>query len=135
MLADVESAFRRTVTGPVAPDTTQESVRKLFQEPEVVLVEQPDVLDLVAQDGHPLDAHAPREAGVLLRVVADRFEHCRVHHASAENLDPAGLLAHRAAGAVARPAADVDLGARLRVGKEARAEAQPRPGAEHLARE
>ena len=68
-------------------------------------------------------------------VVADRLEHRGVHHAAAEDLDPAGLLAHRAAGAVALPAADVDFGARLGVREEARAEPQPRPLAEHLARE
>ena len=40
------------------------------------------------------------------------------------------LLAHRAAGALALDAADVDFGARLGVGEEARAEAHLRAGAE-----
>src|SRR5258706_8698774 len=105
---------------------TSPLVRELLQKPQVVLVEQPNVLDLIAQDRDALDADAPREAGVLLRVVADRFEHGRVHHAAAEDFDPAGLLAHRTAGAVARPAADVHFGARLGVREEARPEPQPR---------
>src|SRR5439155_6700183 len=50
------------------------SVRKLLQKPEIVLVEQPDVLDLVPQDRDTLDADAPREAGVFLGVVAHRLE-------------------------------------------------------------
>ena len=41
-----------------------------------------------------------------------------MHHAAAAELDPPGLLAHRAAGAVALPAAEVDFRARLRVRKK-----------------
>src|SRR3954471_13556896 len=82
------------------------SVRKLLEEPQVVFVKQPDVLDLIPQDRDPLDADAPGEAGVFLGVVADRFEHRGVDHAAAEDFNPAALLAHRAAGAVAGPAAD-----------------------------
>src|SRR5918996_464083 len=46
-----------------------------------------------------------------------------MHHAAAKNLDPTGSLADRAAGTLASDAADIDLGARLGVRKEARAEA------------
>src|SRR5262245_23086850 len=95
------------------------SVRELLQEPEVVLVKQPDVADLMPEDRDPLDAEAPGEPGVFLCVVTDRLEHRRVHHAAAADLDPAGPLAHLAAGAVALPAADVDLGAWLGVREEA----------------
>src|SRR5262249_30141627 len=48
-------------------------VRKLFQKPHVVLVEQPDVFHLVAENRHALDADAPGKAGVLLGIVADRL--------------------------------------------------------------
>ena len=70
---------------------------KLLQEAQVVLVEQPDVVHAVLQHGDALHAHAEREAGDLFRVVADGLEHGRVHHAAAENLEPAGLLAGAAA--------------------------------------
>ena len=40
-------------------------------------------------------------------------EHVRVDHAAAAELDPAGLRAHAAAGAVAEDAADRELGRRL----------------------
>src|SRR6185436_7216334 len=75
------------------------------------------------------------ESGVPLRIVADGFEDGRMHHPRSADLEPSGLLAHVAAGAVALPAADVDFRARLRVRKETRAEAHPRFLAEHIARE
>src|SRR4029077_3978398 len=106
-------------------------VRELLQKSQIILVYQPDVLHLIAQNRNALDAEAPREARVLFRVVAYRFEDRRVHHAAAEDLDPAAALAHRAAGAVARPAADGDLGARLAVREGARAQADARALAEH----
>ena len=76
-------------------------MRELLEEAQVVLVEQADVVDAVLQHRDALDAHAEREAGDLLRVVADRFEDRRMHHAAAEDLEPAGLLADAAARAAA----------------------------------
>src|SRR6185436_13739576 len=111
------------------------SVRKLFKKSQVVLVEQPDVLDLIFEDRDALDADAEGEAGVALRVVPDGLEHRGMDHAAAAELDPPGLFAHRAALAVALPAAQVDLGARLGVREEARAEADARRGRERLLRE
>src|SRR5262252_2141387 len=99
---------------------------ELLEEAEIVLVEQADVFDLVLEDRDALDADAPGEARVAFGVVADGFEHRRMHHAAAADLDPPGPLAHRAARAVALPAAQVDFGARLGVRKEARAEAHAR---------
>ena len=43
--------------------------------------------------GHALEADAEGEAGVDLRVNAAVLEHLRVHHAGAEQLDPALALA------------------------------------------
>src|SRR5262249_43023031 len=70
------------------------SQRELLQEAQVVLVEQPDVLDAPFEERDALDAHAEGEAGVALRVVADGFEQRRMDHAAAEDLDPAGPLTH-----------------------------------------
>src|SRR6185295_16007538 len=81
------------------------------------------------------DADAPRKSGVALRIVAHRFEHRRMYHARPADFEPAGLLAHRAAVAVALPAADVDFGAGFGVRKKARAEPHARASAEHIARE
>src|SRR5262249_28859766 len=86
-------------------------VRELLQKSQVVLVEQPDVFHLIPQDRDALDADAPGEAGVLFRVVPDCLEDGGVHHAAAAHFDPPRALAHRAAGAVTLPAAQVDLGA------------------------
>src|SRR6185295_6737450 len=102
-----------------APPSWSGSYRELFEEAQVVLVEEADVVDPVLQHRHALHPHAEREAGVLLGVVADGLEHRRVHHAAAENLEPSRLLARAAPRAAARAAADVDLGARLGVGEEA----------------
>ena len=70
--------------------------RELPQEPQVVVVEQPQVGDAVLEEGDPLDAHPEREALDPLGVVAVRShvaEHVRVDHPGAEDLDPAGALA------------------------------------------
>ena len=73
--------------------------------------------------------------GVALGVVADGLEHRRVHHAAAEDLEPAGPLAHATVQPrpAARSAADVHLGAGLGVREEARTEPQLALGAEQLA--
>src|SRR4029078_7577617 len=47
---------RRTPNGE---RRTFPSVWELLEKPKIVLVEQSNVLDLIAQDRHPLDAHAP----------------------------------------------------------------------------
>src|SRR5437763_4451067 len=83
-------------------------IRKLFEKAQIVFEKQPDVLHPVAQDGHALDADPPCESGVALRIVAHRFEYRGMDHPAAEDLDPAGPLAHRASRAVALPAADED---------------------------
>ena len=52
-------------------------MRELLQEADVVLVELADVVDAEEQHREALDAHPEREAGVALRIVADRLEHRR----------------------------------------------------------
>ena len=104
------------------------------EEAQVVFVEQANVIDVPLEDGDAFEAHAKREARHAVGVVADVLEHRRVHHAAAENLDPARALADGTSSALAADAADVHLGARLRIREEAGAEAdvltlaEERPG-------
>src|SRR5262245_65334028 len=70
--------------------------RELPEEPQVVVEEQAEVVDPVLQHRDALDAHPERPARVVLRIVADVLQHLRMHHAGAEDLEPAGLLAHPA---------------------------------------
>src|SRR6266702_6810120 len=113
---------------------------ELLEEAQVVLEEEAQVVDAVAEHRHPLDAEAEREAGDFGGHPAV-VEHLRVDHARPEDLQPAGLLARPAALAVfpARPAAerarDVDLRAGLDEREVARPEARLRAGAEEGARE
>src|SRR6185437_15930260 len=81
---------RRSPRRARATTDTGPSQRKLLQEPQVVLVEEADILDAPLEEREPLDADAKREAGVAFGVVADGFEHGGMDHAAAEDLDPAG---------------------------------------------
>jgi len=67
---------------------------KLLQEPDVVLVEKPDVVDAVADHGDAFDAEAEGPAGPDLWIVADFLEHGRVNHPAPGDLHP--FLAHSA---------------------------------------
>src|SRR4051812_20618029 len=95
--------------------------RELIEKAQVVLIEQANIVHAVLEHGQPFDADAERKPADLLRVIADRFEDGRMHHAAAENFEPAGLFADRTAATGAATARDVDLGARLGIRKEARA--------------
>src|SRR3954470_9606317 len=87
---------------------------ELPQEAKVVVPERADAGDRVTQLRRPLDAHAEREAGVLLGAPADELVEVRGDHAGAAHLDPARVLADRAARAAAVEARDVRLHRRLR---------------------
>jgi ABC-type multidrug transport system fused ATPase/permease subunit len=115
-------------------DARPEARSKLREETGVVLEEQTDVGDAVAEHRHSLDAHAKGEARVALRVDAAVPEDLGVNHPAAEDLDPAGVLADpatRARTCVAdtEDAAHVDLRAGLDEGEIARAETHGRAGA------
>src|SRR5215472_4003445 len=108
---------------------------ELLEKAQVVLVEQPDVVDLVLQNGDALDAHAEGPARHLFRIVADVAQHVGMHHAGAEDLEPAALLAEATPVAAALEARHVGLRGRLGEREEGRPEAQARAGPEHLTRE
>src|SRR5204863_9472226 len=98
-------------------------------------VEEADVFDAPLQERRALDAHAEGKPSVAIGIVAHGFEYRRMDHAAAEDLDPAGALAHRAVASrpAARSAADVHFSARFRVREEAGPEAQLPLLAEQLA--
>ena len=89
--------------------------------------------DAVLDHRDALDAH-PEGVAVALRVVADVPEDARVDDARAEDLDPAALLADRAALAVADVAGEVHLHRGLGEREEVRAEADLDLRSHHLAR-
>src|SRR5690606_30398065 len=96
---------------------------ELRQEPQVVVEEQAQVIDAIAQHGQTLHAHAEGEALEFLGIDAGHAQHVRVHHAAAHDLQPAGLLADAAALAGAHHALHVDLGGWLGEREEGRTEA------------
>src|SRR5262244_1574419 len=108
---------------------------ELREEAHVVLEEQTDVVNLVLENGHPLHAHAEGPARDLLGIVAHVAQDVGVHHAGAQNLDPASMLAEPAARAAALEAEHVHLRGRFREGEERGTEAYARARPEHLAGE
>src|SRR5699024_151833 len=99
------------------------SILELLQEPQVVLKHQADVVDAVFQHGDALDADAEGKAGIDLRVDAAVCQHVMMHDAAAEDFDPAGVLAQRAALAAAFKTGNVHLHAGLGEGEVGRAQA------------
>src|SRR3990172_5769426 len=108
---------------------------ELAEEAQVVLEEEPDIVDAVLEHGDALDAHAEGPARHLLGVIAHIAEHVGMHHARAQDLDPPILLADAAALAPAEEAEHGHLGGGLREREERGAEADARAAAEHLPRE
>ena len=77
---------------------------ELVQEAHVVLAEHAQVLDHVLEVGDALDAQTEGVARVDRAVDAAGLEHSGVNHATAQNLDPARVLAESATLAAAQHA-------------------------------
>ena len=88
-------------------------LRELPQEAQVVLVEQAQVVDAVAQHRETVGPHAEREALLALGVDVHHPQHVRMHLPGARDLQPAPVAE-----------AHVDLGGRLGEREERRPEAQ-----------
>ena len=116
---------------------------ELPQEAQVVLVEEPDVVDAVLEHRDALDADAEGEAACTASgIVADGAEHRRDGSCPQPRISSQPVALQTRHGAVARAAraaadhaADVDLGARLGEREEARPEAHARVVAEHALHE
>ena len=105
---------------------------ELLEEAGVVLEIEADVVGLVLEHGHALDAETEGKAGIFLAVDAAVLQHVGIHHAAAEDLDPAGVLAQGAPFAAADVARHVHLRRRLREREVGGAQADARVLAEHL---
>src|SRR3954471_3738460 len=84
-------------------------ISELLQHADVVLPEEAQVGEAVTEHRDALDAEAEGEAGPDVRVVADVGEHLRIDPAGSAHLDPAGVLAHRAALSIAQKTRHVEL--------------------------
>src|SRR6185295_16162966 len=65
---------------------------ELAQEPEIVLVEQPDVRDAIPDHGDAFDPESKRPSRPDLWIPTDVFQHLRMHHAASSEFEP--FLAH-----------------------------------------
>ena len=90
---------------------------KLFEEADVVLIEETQIVDVITAHYHALKSHAESESAVLFRINAAVLQYLRVNHAAAKDFDPAFSLAETAALAMTVEALYIDLCAGLREGK------------------
>src|SRR5665647_1528673 len=102
------------------------SLGELLEKGDVGIVLDADVRDAEALERDARGAHAKRPPRILLRIESCGLEDRGMHHAAAEDFDPAGLLAGCTPRALADLARHIHLGARLREGEEARTKARLR---------
>ena len=82
---------------------------ELFQETDIVLIQQAHVINLILKQCNTLKANAKRKSGVLIRVNVAHLQHMRMDHAAAQDFNPAGAFAEPAALAAAFEAGHVHL--------------------------
>ena len=82
---------------------------KLFQEPYIVFIQNPNVVYIIAEKRSAFDTHAECIAGIFLRIISNRLKHMRMNHAGAENFQPAGMFANAASFASANEAGNIHL--------------------------
>jgi len=92
---------------------------ELPQKPQIIFVKQTDIVDPIPDHGNPFDPEPERPARPNLGIIPDVFEHLRVDHSAAGDLQP--FLPHLAS----QRAAEIDLKTRLRVTEIMRSEANP----------
>ena len=88
---------------------------KLFQKPQIVLIQRSKIVELRAalHKRRPFDAPTEGESGIFLGIQTRGFEHVRVQHAGTAEFQPAGLagaaflFVGSETGAVAHAAGDV----------------------------
>src|SRR4030042_6194726 len=88
--ASVSAAFHPSFVSAMFPVSAHS---ELFEKPEIVFIEMPDVVDPVPDHRGTFDPHPERESGVFRRINFAVFEHPGQNHSAAENLAPARLRA------------------------------------------
>ena len=86
---------------------------KLSKEPEVVVIEEADVIDSVSQHRKPLKTATKCPPGIHGWIDPHIGKHLGMHHARAAEFDPAGALAHPATTAIADMTGHIHLSARF----------------------
>src|SRR5215213_2205439 len=102
----------------------QTALLKLFQEPDVVLEKQANVVELIHQRAHAIDSQTKRKPRILLRIHSDGAQHVRMHHSGTAQLDPARVFTNATASALAFETTEIKLRARLGERKVRRAKAR-----------
>ena len=92
-------------------------ILELFQETDVVFVQQSHVVNLIFQKCDTLQTYAESKAGVFFRIDTAHFKYMGMNHTAAEDLNPAAALAETAAASAAFEAGHIHLGAGLREGE------------------
>src|SRR4030066_1722162 len=108
---------------------------ELFQEPQIIREEEPDVIDPIFEHGDPLDAHSKCKAGDFLRIIIDKLINCRVDHSRPQDLQPSCIRTDPASFSPADETLDIDFCTGLCERKKTRPETESRLLAEHLSNE
>ena len=108
---------------------------ELLEEADIVVVEETEVVDAVADHRKTFDTKAEGEAGDGFGIVADVLEDGGIHNARAADFNPAGAFADAAARAAADHATGVGFDGRFGEGEVMRAETDFRLVTEHVASE
>ena len=58
-------------------------ILELFQETDIVFIQQTHVVNFIFQQGDPLQAHAEGKTGIFLRVDIAHLQNVGMHHAAA----------------------------------------------------
>src|SRR5690606_25297472 len=67
---------------------------ELFQETQIVLKEQSQVINAITQHGQTLHTQTKGKSPVLLAIDADMTKYLRMHHAATADFQPATIPAH-----------------------------------------
>jgi len=104
----------------------QDKGLELLQKTQVVLKEEPNIVDSVLEHGHSFYAQAERESGDDLRVVIHETIDRGIHHSGAKYLQPPCVTAQTTPFSFAQHASNIHLGAGFCERKEAGPESQCR---------